>query len=274
MNIHVIIPGRAILMETQWHNTETLNILNIYAPTDMKESQTFWRTLQEKWSDPESTLPFPDITLGDFNVTEHPLDRCNGKWDNHETVESLQNLLNIFQASDGWRTTYPTTQEFTLLHNGNLHQSRLDRIYIAEDQLASAHEWKIDDVAIPTDHRLVSVNISIPNTPYIGKGRWSIPNFVIGSRKFLQKIEEIGKPLLTKLEFLTNEHRLDHSSAQFEWETFKIDIINIAKDLAKKTTSQIDRRLKEVDAEIRSINADRLLPNIDRRKRAADLSKE
>ncbi|EKM75935.1 hypothetical protein AGABI1DRAFT_94557 [Agaricus bisporus var. burnettii JB137-S8] len=274
IKIETIIPGRAMLLETKWHNDESLTILNVYAPTNMRESRTFWNNLWEMWTNTDSTLPFPDIILGDFNITEHPQDRCNGRWDNQETVDALQNLMKAFQMKDGWRDTFPNTQTFTMVHNGNHHQSRLDRIYIAEEQTNRAHEWTIDDVPIPTDHKLISVNIVIPNTPYIGKGRWAIPNFVLGNKKYLQNIEDLGKSLLNNLDRPIDANRLDNPNTQLLWKQFKTDIIDSAKTFAKKTASYLDRRLKEVDAEIRAVNADRALQLLDRNRSIATLTKE
>jgi hypothetical protein len=153
-------------------------------------------------------------------------------------VKALQNLMKTFQAIDGLRETFPNAQHtFTLLHNGNSHQSQIDCIYIHEPQLISTHEWNIDDTAIPTDHKLISVSIAIPNTPYIGKGHWSIPNFVLGNKKFIQKIENIRIDLLKRIDPVTNPNSLLNTDVQLEWASFKVNIIDIARETSKTSTT-------------------------------------
>jgi hypothetical protein len=46
-----------------WHNGESLNILNIYAPNRLEERDKMWKELRKKWAD-EPQLPFPTVALG------------------------------------------------------------------------------------------------------------------------------------------------------------------------------------------------------------------
>lgn len=42
-----IIPGRALILKTRWHNNEELTILNIYAPNNPTEHHNFWKTIKD-----------------------------------------------------------------------------------------------------------------------------------------------------------------------------------------------------------------------------------
>jgi hypothetical protein len=69
-----IIPGRALILKTQWHNNEKLTILNIYAPNNPVEHHNFWSTIKN--SETNSNNQQINLLLGDFNLTEDPLDRA------------------------------------------------------------------------------------------------------------------------------------------------------------------------------------------------------
>lgn len=255
MRITVVIPGRALLLETRWHNDQSLNILNIYAPNDALENKNFWKTLEDKWADTASTYPFPDLMLGDFNLTEENIDRSNGRADNQGAVRSLRSLCNFFELTDGWRHNNSRERDFTLRHTANGHQSRIDRIYVSDKTLSESQDWEIKTAPIPTDHRLISLRIAIPDTPFIGRGRWTIPNFVLGDRKFLQEIEKKGKALLNNLHADQDIQR-ESRHIQTKWKSFKDDIIHTAKQYAKKPLTWMERRLREIDARLKILNND------------------
>ncbi|XP_006463114.1 hypothetical protein AGABI2DRAFT_74099, partial [Agaricus bisporus var. bisporus H97] len=264
MKSTVIIPGRALLLETRWHNNETLTILNIYAPNDTLENKEFWSTLEEKWAEISSTYPFPDLMLGDFNLTEEGIDRNNGRIDNQGAIKNLKSLCSFFELSDGWRLRNPLERDFTLRHLSSNHQSRIDRIYVSNEILNQAQDWEISTPALQTDHRLISLRIAIPDTPFIGKGRWTIPNFVLGDRKFLQEIEEKGKSLLNDLR-AQPETCADSKDAQIKWKSFKEDITKTARRFAKTPLTWTERRLKEIEVRLRILNND-LVENEDTKK--------
>jgi exonuclease III len=118
-----LIPGRAILIETQWHNTEVLTILAIYAPNDTTENMNFWNELNWKWTNENSTLPFPDLMLGDLNLTEDAIDRSNGEQDPPRVTHALSKLKDTLSMVDGWRQMFPYEKTYTLQHRSNNHRS-------------------------------------------------------------------------------------------------------------------------------------------------------
>jgi endonuclease/exonuclease/phosphatase family metal-dependent hydrolase len=86
----------------------------------------FLGKIDEKWQ--ENNLPHPDFMLGDFNLTEDPLDRAPAKLDNENAISALRELRQKLNLQDTWRETHPTERVFTFYSNTNSH-SRLDRIY-------------------------------------------------------------------------------------------------------------------------------------------------
>ncbi|KAJ3570053.1 hypothetical protein NP233_g4645 [Leucocoprinus birnbaumii] len=87
IKVHEIKPGQAILLETKWHTDETLTILNVYAPNQAKANSDFWKDPRQIWSDPDTMPPPPDIMLGDFNIVEESIDRCNLNTDNEAATK-------------------------------------------------------------------------------------------------------------------------------------------------------------------------------------------
>ncbi|KIK33783.1 hypothetical protein CY34DRAFT_33670, partial [Suillus luteus UH-Slu-Lm8-n1] len=69
-----IIPGRALVIRTKWHNNTHLTIANIYAPNTHSQHEEFWNTITRTWR--KKRLPNPDFIMGDFNITEDSLDRA------------------------------------------------------------------------------------------------------------------------------------------------------------------------------------------------------
>ncbi len=53
-------------------------------------------------------------------------------------------------------------------------QSRIDHIYTANELTSSCRNWSIKATYIPTDHRLVTVELIDLKAPYIGCGRWTM----------------------------------------------------------------------------------------------------
>ena len=68
-----IVPGRALLIRTNWRQGEMITILNVYAPNvtpgDASENAQFWRDIAAYYEQNRDT-PKPQFMLGDFNMVE------------------------------------------------------------------------------------------------------------------------------------------------------------------------------------------------------------
>lgn len=84
--MQVLIPGRATTLSVKWHDNKTINILNIYAPNNPNEHRTFWEKVKTEWSRlNDRTL---DFMMGDFNITEDPIDRAPARLDNEAAIDA------------------------------------------------------------------------------------------------------------------------------------------------------------------------------------------
>jgi exonuclease III len=162
-----LVPGRAIALTIQWHNDETITIINIYTPNTANEHPLFWEKFQKKWEEYE--MNDPDFMMGDFNITEDPIDRAPARPDNENVTNALRDLRLKLNIQDSWRLTFPNTRIFTYASSVNT-LSRLDRIYTHPKHDDSLIDWKTNPSNIPTDHNLVQVRYAPPNSPHIRKG--------------------------------------------------------------------------------------------------------
>ncbi|KAF9540731.1 DNase I-like protein [Agrocybe pediades] len=242
-----LIPGRAIQITIPWRTGDSrVNILAVYAPNASIENAAFWASLTDLYEN--ENHPPPDLLLGDFNMVEDMIDRMPPHPDAAGPVENLLRFKANHELSDGWRATNPTQLDFSYVQSSNINgiysMSRIDRIYTTKDIFKHSRQWEIQDTAVDTDHKLVSMEFTNPGTPYIGKGRWVIPLFLLENRKAKQAVEELGKRLQDKLVDLTNpEMRTEEFNVQLEFYKFKKETTKLMRNLAKTETPKLDKKI-------------------------------
>jgi exonuclease III len=194
VKICIIIPGRAILLTLPLKKKDSaVNILAIYAPNTPQENVSFWASLTNTWE--EVNPPIPDIMLGDFNIVEEALDRFPPHRDNTQAVSNLATFKALHTLQDGWRHHHPDVKSYSFTQEATQSRSWIDRIYVSEPIYTHSRNWDINLTSIKTDHCLTSMEFSDPGAPYIGKGRWSIPLYLVKHRKVLQLAETLGQDL-------------------------------------------------------------------------------
>ncbi|KAF9780750.1 Endonuclease/exonuclease/phosphatase, partial [Thelephora terrestris] len=246
-----IIPGRAIIAKIKWHGDATIKILNIYAPNDTAENEAFWDKLRDATTrKPEWK---PDILLGDFNVVEDSLDRLPCHPDNAGAVAALGELKSHLNLIDGWRRTHPDKREYSHTQSSNTSQSRIDRIYITNELLAPATDWKIDPPLIETDHWLVSTNVTTPEAPEIGRGRWQIPTYLLENETVMNDLNTLGRKTLDKIE--TNKYRRTNTvNPQTIYASFKTDLVETCRKHAKVIHPTITNKIAKLKKKLISMN--------------------
>jgi exonuclease III len=184
VKIHYLIPGKAIVAVVPWHGTRTITVLGLYAPTESDEEKiNFWNTLCELWLTID--LPVPDAIGGDFNVVPDAIDRLPHRADSDVVVAAYLRFICLMEVKDGWRQHNPDIKAYTHVSTrGTL--SRIDKILVSPTLMKNCRHWNINDTAGGlTDHQMVSVTITAPGAPYIGKGRWAMPDFVLYDKEFI-----------------------------------------------------------------------------------------
>jgi exonuclease III len=200
-----LIPGRALAIKFKWHKDKEIVIINVYAPNNRNEHQDFWEQLDSKRR--AKGLRRPDFLLGDFNMTEDPIDRAPAHLDDANTIAALRNLRQCLKLKDTWCHAFPHDRCFTFRANNDGQQikSRLDRIYTSDDTAKATFAWKIQQTSVPTDHWMVSTKYTPANAPFIGKGRWSLRSPELKDAALKEKLIERGKNPTTQPPQLGNE---------------------------------------------------------------------
>ncbi|KIY51495.1 DNase I-like protein [Fistulina hepatica ATCC 64428] len=280
-----VIPGRAAVLQMNWGDSNRkINIMVTYAPNTPRANKNFWEGIVEQWT--MLDLQNPDLMMGDMNVVEDSLDRLPERRDSDDTVNALDELKQHFRLKDGWRSANPNERGYTYMQTATGSQSRIDRIYVTNAIYKNALHWEIEQTSIATDHKLTSVVLTNNNLPYIGRGRWTIPGYLIGNKKFAKSVKKIGMKYQEDLEAVlttSNEERVQREllSVQQLHAKFKADVRNAAKEIARIATPLIQKKIDAIQAKIKLNNNDlaitedeRILSNVVLQKKLAELISE
>ncbi|KAF8061861.1 Endonuclease/exonuclease/phosphatase [Lyophyllum atratum] len=254
-----IIPGRALLIQTNWHLEEKMSILVVYAPnvtsTDGRENAAFWTEIREFFTARPNLKV--DLMAGDLNMVEDLVDRLPMRSDPLIATDALQDLTAKLGLVDGWRETFPTNKAYTLLHSSNGTQSRIDRIYISPQTMKTARDWKIEVTGVPNaDHGMVSMQMAHQQAPEVGRGRWSIPPHVIADKELRSFAYESGLEAMAKLKKLKGRPWREDDNAQLIYHAWKKGVVNQAKERDKTIIPLIKAKIKELEDESRRIATD------------------
>jgi len=246
--IHELIPGRALFLKIKWHESETTSLVNVYAPTHKHSHPPFWAKLRDEHS--ALQLPNPDFLLGDFNVTEDPIDRAPAHPDDQAAVTALRELRLAWNLEDTWRHFHPRECAYTYraTNNGQQIQSRLDRIYIAARLSPLTLDWKIEPSPVPTDHWLTKVKYAPNDAPFIGKGRWTWPLHSLNNERLLEAVSVRGTKFEEDLDYLKT-HNIERSisNPQLLWNECKKDFSIIAKKHVRSSYHKISSRIEHLE---------------------------
>ena len=91
-----------------------------------------------------------------------------------------------------------------------------------------------------------------PGAPFIGKGRWSIPLYLIKHRKVLQDIEKLGCELEKDLEAVSGDARTGGKNPQTLYYTFKKLLTQEIREFSKAETPKMEACIKSLKEKLQS----------------------
>ncbi|OJT10530.1 Transposon TX1 uncharacterized 149 kDa protein [Trametes pubescens] len=270
-----IVRGRAMQISIPWRGGDVRHILCIYAPTTAgtQERREFFLKAAEYYAN-NPTCPRPHVMAGDFNNVEDALDRFPAPEEPRDgsvaALDELKVAVGLMRV-DGWRTTNPTEKNYTFQRGtgGDVSMSRLDRIYIRPSEARWAREWTITPVGVKTDHSLVSVMLTTPSTPEVGKGRPVFPLFLLRDKKLKAKMKTRGMQAVQELEQLDRLGRTDARNAQKILSEMKRDWLAEARKREKEMTPRL---LKEIEERERRLSELARLPTPLEREHAEEMA--
>ena len=254
ISVKAIIPGRTAILTIAWSAVKKITILNIYAPVGRQQQPEFWQRIERRRI--RARIPRPDFVLGDFNVTEDPLDRSPAHPDNQAATDALCTIKHKWEIQDYWRHTHPNERHFTYRaqREDGWIQSRLDRIYAARRHAPAIFGWKIGPTATPTDHWMVQVKYAPKDAPEIGDGRWTWPLQSLSDTTLIEKVAKRGQIVQENLDKLERgETNRNETNPQILWEKFKTDIQKIAKKHTIKSHHKTASMIKGLEKDIQTI---------------------
>ncbi|TRM69146.1 Endonuclease/exonuclease/phosphatase, partial [Schizophyllum amplum] len=246
----VIVPGHALHLNVQWQPNERKNLLVIYAPTSagLSARKDFFIKVGEFYK-ARTHLPRPCLMAGDWNCIEDEVDRLPMR---HQTrtdpsVEELDNLkLDLgMKLTDGWRATYSDRMEYTFVRQTSqgARLSRLDRIYCSEAVFRTARQWQISEPPVKTDHSVVSVMLTSEQAPEIGRGRWTMPEFLIKDKFMRDYTKKRGIQALEEVSDLQRTGRSEGNNAQIILAKFKEDVREKARERQRILVPNLQQKI-------------------------------
>ncbi|KAJ8454687.1 hypothetical protein ONZ51_g12888 [Trametes cubensis] len=238
----VVREGRVLLLDLEWSPTKRLRILNVYAPNDMTRNAEMWDALTT------ANIGRVDIALGDMNVVEDPMDRLPPREDHEGARTALRRWMATRNLVDGWRRSNVDVKAYSYMHANNGHQSRLDRIYIKPRLEKDADNWEMGEPGIRTDHKLVWVDITDRESPFVGKGRWAMPKHLLKDDKMKKAMRQLAKRMVSEMEIMGE--RTAERNAQTIYCTFKTELVAAARVRAKEKIPKMQKRIEKLRSDL------------------------
>ncbi|KAF6742540.1 Endonuclease/exonuclease/phosphatase, partial [Ephemerocybe angulata] len=245
----VIVPGRALLVTLEWGDTTKLQILAVYAPSgDDGANKVFWETVEAELRRTGTQI---DVLLGDLNMVESGLDRLPARADNAEVVDSFMSMALSQHVHDGWRLANPSRLDYTFRSapraDGHTSHSRIDRIYVTETLIDQCDEWRIMVTGLRTDHFMVSAYITTNETPFVGKGRSTIPDFLTDYKEvrlgFMSTATRVCSNIARFQE--NSEPRTDTHNPQVMWAGLKTSLLDQAQESARTRSTKLKKLINK-----------------------------
>ena len=109
-------------------------------------------------------------------------------------------------------------------------------------------DWTITTPPIPMDHDLIWANISAPEAPTIGQGRWAIPPRLTKHKTLKDEIQHLRNKLQKELE--NPNPRTMQKNPQTLLRNFKTNIRETLRKHEKKTQPMIKQKIDRLNEKL------------------------
>ena len=184
-----------------------INLLNIYAPTNLTERKVFFETLHEFFLHSESR-----IIAGDFNCYEHQLDKFGG---NFVPFTYLSDLRSAFLLCDAWRHLHPHLRQCKWFNFDFSIGSRLDKFFVSNSLMSSIISCEISPCVF-SEHDLICLSIRPDGNNSDGPGLWKFNSSLLSDSTFTEYITHSIRDLADHIEHFP--------SVKSWWDFFKTSI--------------------------------------------------
>jgi hypothetical protein len=173
---------------------------------------------------------------------------------------------------DGWRDTFTTSKTYTFHQSATGSQSRIDRFHVTPEILATAREWKIETVGVPTDHRMISVQVANENTPNVGRGRWAVTKNTVKDKTLSKMLHEQGMEATSQLDTM-GVYTEEHNAQTIYWR-FKIDSLEMARHREKVAVPKIKLKIRNLETTLDRTDNDERVSEEQKVKASAEITEK
>ena len=185
-------------------NNYCINIVNIYAPTNLTERKVFFGNLHEFF------LPSDAIVIaGDFNCYEYQTDKTGG---NLSCAKYLANFRSTFHLIDAWHRLNPRSRQCTWFNSDFSIGSRLDKIFVSQSLFSFVSKCEIKPFCL-SDHDIVYLTLRLDDLRPRGPGIWKFNNSLLQDTNFTEYISNRMNALIEGIEHFP--------SVKLWWDFFK-----------------------------------------------------
>ena len=239
--------GRFITLRLKTQGETSLNVVNVYAPTDNREQSEFFDSFSKKIISLTDTSNL--VMAGDWNTTLCPLDKQGGlTWKETKYRNSLIHFIREINLVDIYREMHPKNKSYTYESKPLKLKSRIDFFLISSKYKPDITKVETR-ISIAPDHKAVFLSMNVNEEFKRGPGLWKFNNTLLQDECYLQLIKDCYPHILQKYANVDNKQLL--------WELIKMEIrsetIRYSKGKSKELKKQeivIQGRIEELDSKI------------------------
>ena len=154
--------GRILSILLLCGNTK-INVVNIYAPTNLTERKPFFDSLHEFF------FPADFLVIGgDFKCYEHEMDKLGG---NIWIADYLTDFCSSFGLINCWRKLHPRSRELTWFNSDFSIGLRLDKFFVSKSLRDNLLSSSISPCCL-SDHDFLDLHFQLVYVPTSGPGIW------------------------------------------------------------------------------------------------------
>ena len=185
-----LIPGRLINLKLTC-GFENFNISVVYGYTGASATVEKIEYVTELLAASHDSSD-NNIILGDFNFVEMDLDRTNKNSTGMNQKDSILSrawteLTSSLDLSDPFRIRNPKRKMFSYIHTQHNAKSRIDRVYINDENVSNIFYYKHTPTPWPKAHRLVTFTVRA--NVERGPGFWKMNTSILSDRAFTSIVE-------------------------------------------------------------------------------------
>ena len=193
----VLLPGRLLNFKVK-NKKEEYNVSALYGYTGKNASAEKIKLFTEILNGHHDKSD-NNIILGDFNFVDNDLDRTNQTRLGMNQVDKTLSKLWVkytdkIDLSDSFRAKNPKKRMFSYIHTKDRSKSRLDRVYVNDENCNNVIFYKHIPTPFIKAHRIVSFTIKEQNER--GSGYWKMNTSVISDRPYSIMVENTVSDVL------------------------------------------------------------------------------